>query len=757
MKNNIIDKLYLAIQKGEYQTVLNNKNFIQQAVFEIITSDKIFEPVLLFKIIDILNKIYNETTYDSLIDDDDYDILVNIYYKQTGQFPIGSTTRIHIYDSKDHILSQPEETDLYIQFPDTSDMIYRDYIIPPDERILGKHKHIQPYDEKLNKSTSSEQLAPNMVGSLSKCKYVLVKDLDEDSKNEDVFERDFIQKHIKDGLYNFDRNIRFLIQLKYDGISVVAKIKDGVIIEATSRGDTSRNKAVDLTPILYGYTFDEKLPEEFSGLTVTVKFEAIMTNYDLQRYNQMTESKYKNSRTGITSIFGRLNGRKFQNLITLVPLDMDTGDDIIPLDKKLAHLNKYYANTIKNEGVVGDGSVPFMLYSVHKFYTDASLLKGHASFMYDGIVFTYLDDDIVENLGRSNSINNYQTAIKFKADTKYTRFIGYTYTIGKDGRITPMINYEKIIFIGTYHTKSSGHSYGRFKELNLAKGDIIKVKYENDVMPYVYKYECEENNQNPNKPEEFITHCPYCKSKLVVSDSGKSIFCPNVKCYGRNIKRLAGFFKTLDIRDFDEGYLESLRLTTLHEIFNVDKEYVAKMLHSDILAEKFMINLKIGLTDRWDYELFAALGFTSLGTAKWKKIFETISPHELVKILKENKNKLYSLKIDNIGQSTINTIINEYPVFATDIETILELDFKEGKNFTNRKKVRFTGVRDKELVNKLNKIGFDASGSLSVAKDTDILVVPNENHDSDKVRKAKKYGIQIIPINELRNNPDKYI
>ena len=48
-----------------------------------------------------------------------------------------------------------------------------------------------------------------------------------------------------------------------------------------------------------------------------------------------------------------------------------------------------------------------------------------------------------------------------------------------------MIHYDPVEFYGTIHTKSSGHSYARFNELALHKGDIISVEYVNDVMPYV--------------------------------------------------------------------------------------------------------------------------------------------------------------------------------------------------------------------------------------------------------------------------------
>ena len=64
-------------------------------------------------------------------------------------------------------------------------------------------------------------------------------------------------------------------------------------------------------------------------------------------------------------------------------------------------------------------------------------------------------------------------------------------------------------------------------------------------------------------------------------------------------------------------------------------------------------------------------------------------------------------------------------------------------------KVRFTGVRNIQLVNILNSMGYDA-GEGSVTKDTDILIVPSESYKTgSKYNKAIQYGIRIVPIQEF--------
>lgn len=760
---NRIKDIHIALLENNIDYVLKNKDLIKSVTRDIINKDiKQMDSLTnetMSRIIDIANIIYNETSLDSIIDDDEYDILVERYKIIFNEYPIGKTEKILTSnEASQNSFGKSEPIKLLNTFH-RKDYLYVDAIMPIDEKLFRRHPKVDMnIDHILNRSTTSDQLYPNLVGTLNKCKYVLAKDAPNNNKNESVFETDFIAKHLLNGIYTMNRELNCMLQLKYDGISVVATVKGGKIIEARSRGDVSNNKAVDLTPILYGYEFDNAKTLD-PNTEFGIKFEAIMTYLDLRDYNSETGSDYKNCRTAITSIFGRLNGRRYQKYITLVPLDFESeNSDEFDFATRIVFLNQFFANTIKNEAIVINGTYVNILYQVNQYLNEAFALRDYAYFMYDGVVFTYLDDDIVDKLGRIGFINQYQVAIKFLATNKITKFLGYSYTIGKDGRITPMINYEPIMFIGTYHTKSSGHSYGRFKELSLAPGDMITVDYTNDVMPYVNKLDCDINRNNPNEPEKFITNCPACGSVIKISPTGKTAYCENINCIGRAIRRLAGFFQALNIKNFNEAYLEKLNAIYLSEIYNMSKAEISRKFNSDIMADKFIIGLKNGLKDRYDYDLIGALGFTSMGSSKWKKILYYISAEDLVKSIDKGTAFELMSSIKGIGGSTAQTVIEEFPLFRKDIEFLLSLPHKKISKDAYRKSVRFSGVRDIDFVNTLNSIGFEASGTLGVTKDTDILVIPYDGYVSSKTEKASKSDNTIIvPIAEFKSNPEKFL
>ena len=70
--------------------------------------------------------------------------------------------------------------------------------------------------------------------------------------------------------------------------------------------------------------------------------------------------------------------------------------------------------------------------------------------------------------------------------------------------------------------------------------------------------------------------------------------------------------------------------------------------------------------------------------------------------------------------------------------------------------IRFSGVRDKELENRLNMSGHDCSDG-SVTKTTDFLLIPFAGYTSSKVDKANKYGVKIITLDEFKLNESSYL
>ena len=627
---------------------------------------------------------------------------------------------------------------------------------------------------------------PNLVGTLDKCKFVLDCQAKEVGAYEDnnvkVMERDFFVPLIQRGIINMETPFEMIGTLKYDGVSIEADVTDH-IISARTRGDTDIDIASDLTPIFEGYKFPNAKPLD---KPIGMKFEAIVLYEDLTRMNKIFGTNYINGRTAIIGILGSSDARKMRDFITLVPLQCDFGPDVPtpPRILEIDFLNKYYASKEYLRWTVIEGTYSTVLYQIKRYVEEAEYFREWSKFMYDGVVLEFIDPKIREILGRKNSINQYAIAVKFNPLKRLTTFTGYTYTVGQNGAITPMIHYTPVEFLGSIHTKSTGSSYERFRNLNLFIGDQIEVTYVNDVMPYVTKPDIEYNRKNhcrsPRIEEEFPDICPCCGTKLIESSNGKTMYCPNMDCSERTIQRLSNMLDKLDIKDFGRSTIEILNVKHLWELMQMTPD------DFDILGPtnriKFYEELqKLKTNPLPDYRVIGALGFSNIAAKKWKTIFSKFSLREIFSLyLREtsNDNNLINLplqttrglyddirdmiaEIKGVGPITADTISAEMPFFENDINYIIsnnmyvETPIGSGEA---KYQIRFSGFRDATLVGVLNNFQYiDCDDNASVTKKTTLLLVPYIGFTSSKVNKATSFGIPIVAVKDFLESPNKYI
>lgn len=793
------------VKHGNFLCAYDNNQVIQSSIMEILNiPDKDIKdnPSDLQDLVDLItigNITYNYSDSDVLpIDDGMYDLLVvklqRVDYDKftPGSIPvdiakINSTYKAKI--DKDDKIVKPFTIMADNDRRKLDESLYSsilNYTKPFDSRsYLYKPFYVDDESMYINKRIRDvSHNYPQLVGTLEKCKFVLDSQAKElgvyKEANVKILERDFMVPLIQQGLINMKQNIQMVGTLKYDGVSIEADVTDK-IIAARTRGDTDYNVASDVTPIFEGYTFPNANQLELDH-PIGMKFEAIVRYDDLKRMNEIFGTSYINGRTAIIGILGSSDGWKYRNFITLVPLQVDFGDGtVVDRVTEIEFLNRYYATREYLRYVTFDSSYHILMFEIKKYVEEAEYFRAWSQFLYDGVVLEFYDQNIRNILGRKNSINQYAMAIKFNPLKRITIFTGFTYTVGQNGVITPMIHYNPIEFMGAIHTKSTGSSYERFSNLNLFIGDEIYVTYVNDVMPYVSSVDSEHNRANhmrrPNIDEMFPTHCPCCGSKLIMSSKGKTVYCPNMECSERKKQRLSNMLAKLDIKDFSDAAVDMIGNKSLYEMMNMSVDDLSVLGPTD--STKFynqLQNLKINKLP--DYRVIGSLGFTNVAAKKWKLIFQHFTLLELFHLYMTTKNtddhivthdgnEYDSLQdaianIKGVGPITAQTIVNELPYFERDINYIIQNGMYTQTEIGDRKpkyKIRFSGFRDATLEATLNRFPFiDCDQDSGVTKDTTILLVMNTaDPPTSKVAKAIKYGVPVVSVTEFLENSSKFI
>lgn len=793
--------LPLASSTDAYQCISNNAIDILRPEEGFVTNNVKRRIELICKICNIL---YNRTDLTVMpISDQIYDDLMNLYKLLDPNFQVGSVVVDFPDQAKRNIEKEKEGINPLIskQYEERDEIrqYYADILMSFDKKdrfnydeVFGEKTPLWSDGDISKRVHDTAHNHPQLVGTLDKAKFVLDSDAMEmdlyDDPSTSILERDFFWNHIKNGIIEENQELQMVLELKYDGISVEADCTD-IVVSARTRGDTGVGKASDITPILYGYRFPRN--KVLKDKEVGVKFEAIIKYTDLAILNNIRGTDYVNARMAINGIMNSSDGYKYRDLITLIPLAVDRNDvpEVRNRMEEIELLNSLFRT--KGESLrycYIQGDYQTCLFLIKRFVDEAKYARQYLNFMFDGVVVSYLDEDIRNKLGRENFINKYSIAVKFDPLSVLTTFLGYTFTVGQSGNITPMIHYSPVEFIGTIHDKSSGSSVKRFNDLALKLGDIIEVTYNNDVMPYVKKVDNEHNRQNPNPLEQFPLECPCCGTPLEFSKSGSSAKCPNWHCEDRTVARLTATLDKLGIVGFAEASMRALleyykqqnKKLSLYRLFETKREEFIRVLGNadgNSLIDQMEAIRKAPMID---YVYFGALGFSDMGKSTWKKIFKFINPLEMDVIIynmteayiesendqKEAKDKLDNLvnqllQIKGIGQSVVDTILAEWPLFASDIRSFTLYFFKQPWISTDlaesdQKIIRFSGVRNQELEELLCKMGHDADGKAGVTKETDILIIPYDGYHSTKTEKMSS-DAQIVSLINFIVAFDSYI
>lgn len=708
------------------------------------------EPRDIRNILEISNILYNNTQRSILpLDDAIYDSVVVKFKNQGFEPPVGAVG-ITI-DSKDNVGSLLEDQSLLEVFktiPEekAKDMLYDKDLMRfemPIKEDFYNPNSVGNYTELSKIKHSAEHNYPELVGTLYKCKYTTMNEavaagVEPDDITTMVFERDFLSRYYNAVFpYTPDGNIGLIAELKYDGVSIEATVDGDTIIAAYSRGDTANGIASDYTPIFGGKVFHRAKGIIPKGTVFGIKFEAIVTDRNLEILKYKFGKEYKNSRVAIIGLLGSSDVNKYRDLITLVPI-RTSGLQFDDMVQEVEFLNKYYSSGVEMKYTYMRGNYNELLFQTYRFVQDASALRGIMGFMYDGVVISFADYNIHKILGRNNFTDNWAMAIKFNAMSADTIFNGYTYTVGQNGLITPMAHFKPVQFLGSTHDKTTAHSYKRFKELALKVGDPVRITYVNDVICYIDKPFKDVDNPNPVIP--FPTHCPACGSPITLSMSGDSAYCLNPLCPERNATRITNMIKKLGFKDFSRAYISKLDIKSFRDLIELDKMYSAELI-GDALTNKLFDQInKIKSEPLPDYKVVGALGFSSISAERWRIILNNVSLNAIIHNDDDSVRRLISM-VKGIGKVIADTIAKERHAFMDDLLLIesmpnLQITFRgEGASVQDRKTVRFTGFRSSVLEEEFNKLGFDADGNKSVTKKTDILVIPYPGFVSSKLSK----------------------
>ena len=536
---------------------------------------------------------------------------------------------------------------------------------------------------------------------------------------------------------------KVLLQPKLDGASCILEIDNGVNTWLT-RGDTENNLACDVTHIMK--VFNDVFSEDNN---CGIKFEVCMSEENLKKINELhRDQQYKNSRQAVVSTMNSKEIDYKVDYIYPIPLRIiHEGEDIEKIDKDLFTFPTKVC-------LLGDRE------EIKKFGRENryAIKDGH-HYRTDGVVITILDEKVQRVLGRENSINNFEVALKNSEETAMAKVKNVIFEVSQFGFIVPVLEIYPVVMKGNTVSRCSLSNKERFDELNLHYGDSIKISY--DIIPVAtIDQDCVRSKSG--RKIEFIKYCPQCHQELDLDTN--EVQCHNKDCPSKKIGIIWNYCQNLRIQNIGYNTLEKLYdngllnkgILSLYKLkkksFEIEEiDGFGRLKTKKIISE---IEAKRRLKD---YEFFGSIGIESLSIRTFQAIFSSIRYNDFVQLIKLKNFDLLFAKLNQVngmGDKKSELIVRyfKHENLRENVLKLIDILSIEETFGSNKRSIVFSGFRSEELANELDRRGWAVIDNWN--NQASYLVVADENSNSSKVAKAKKANVPIITREYLINNID---
>ena len=548
----------------------------------------------------------------------------------------------------------------------------------------------------------------------------------------------------------YDGELTYIVEYKFDGLSINLRYQDGLLVSAASRGDgvtgeliTAQVKTIRNVP----------LSISFKG-TVEIQGEGLMPLSVLHEYNETADEPLKNARNAAAGALRNLDPAvTAQRRLSVFCYGVGYKDGE-PFTTQTQMLEFLKENMLP---VSSFAKRAHSIDEVMQIAQEAEKNRSTLDYLIDGLVIKIDSYDARESLGFTEKFPRWAVAYKFAAEETTTILKEVIWQVGRTGKLTPGALLEPVDIAGVTVSKATLNNIGDIRRKKVKLKSRVFIRRSGDVIPEIlgvaeYLPESEDIEQPAN--------CPACGSLLV--EKGANIFCENMLFCRPQLTRAIAHFASRDAMNIEtfsektaETLFDNLGINSVSDLYYLDYDKVVALPR---FGQKKAENLRAAIEQSKTRPLSAfiyALGIPGVGTktgkdlaAKYRSIdnLRSASAEELI-------------EIDGIGGILADNIVR---FFADEhFSAIIRRLFDAGVSPTPPKEVssKQTPFTDKKVVltgtlaNYTRKQAGDIIEALggevvsSVSKNTD-FVLAGESAGS-KLTKAQALGVRVISEEEF--------
>ncbi len=552
--------------------------------------------------------------------------------------------------------------------------------------------------------------------------------------------------------------LRYVVEPKFDGLTVVLHYEDGHFVLGATRGNgeegedvTANLRTVRTVPLHIPLTPDGPQPPS----RIVVRGEILMRIDDFEALNRVLaergESPFANPRNAAAGSLRQLDPRVTAErplFLYAYQILLAEGGEVPATQWESLHYLQALGFPIAGDVIRRYDTLD----EVADYCEMMAETRRGLSYEIDGMVIKIDDLATQQALGIVGGRPRGAVAWKFPPQEATTELLGVEYSVGRTGVITPTAILAPVRIGGVTVRRATLHNFDFIRERDIRVGDRVIVRRAGDVIPYIVGpiLELRDGDERPIEPPG---HCPACGEPLFHPEGEVAYFCINSACPAQRVQKLLYFAQVMEIEGLGERTAEQMVAQGLVEdpadLYFLDKEALLRLEgFAEKKAEKLLQAIAASKS-RPLAQVIAALGIRGVGMTVAQWLADRF--HSLMALQAADEERLAAL--EGIG-----------PITARNIRVW----FKSEHNRRMVEKLRRAGVRleaktRSAAVKPLEGLTFVITGTLSrprdevrkrlielgatvtnsVSRRTDYLIVGNEPGGT-KMRKAGQLGIPTL-------------
>jgi len=337
--------------------------------------------------------------------------------------------------------------------------------------------------------------------------------------------------------------LRYVAELKIDGLAVSLRYKDGRFVQGATRGDGTTGE--DVTANLR--TIDAVPKRLAEPATLDARGEVFMPKAEFARINAEREEAglplYANPRNSgagsLRQIDPQVTARRRLStwFYQLVEDDAAGASGASGVARQFEALERLAAlgftvNPDHAEGLDIGGVIDFT-----ERWRDE---RHHLPYETDGVVVKVDRFDQQARLGMVSRAPRWAIAFKFPPEQVESFVEDIVPYVGRTGTLTPVAHLTPTKVAGSTVSRATLHNLDEVRRKDIRIGDWVILQKAGDVIPEVVR-PLTERRTGAEREFEMPESCPVCATPVMRDEGAVRVYCPNVACPARRAQEFGHF------------------------------------------------------------------------------------------------------------------------------------------------------------------------------------------------------------------------